>query len=140
MGKQIKKTNIAPLKRLGQNFLMDKPAIRKIINSAGLQGSDAVLEIGPGMGALTKIIAEKARRVIAVEKDSRMIEILKEKLKDYKNVEIVRGDILKITNYKLQIKFRMTKRQISKSLLICPSILLRQLLENSWKTTTRPKK
>jgi len=136
LGKQIKKTNIAPLKRLGQNFLMDKPAIRKIINSAGLQGSDAVLEIGPGMGALTKIIAEKARRVIAVEKDSRMIEILKEKLKDYKNVEIVRGDILKITNYKLQITNKIPNDQTPNFKIVAnlpfyiTSPVIRKFLEN----------
>ena len=88
--------NIKPLKRLGQNFLVNKGVVRKIIQTANLQPKDIVLEIGPGLGALTKKLAKRAGKVIAVEKDPRMCEILQENLKDFKNVEIVRGDILKL--------------------------------------------
>jgi len=96
--KALKKINIAPLKRLGQNFLVDKTAIRKILRSADLQIGDVVLEIGPGAGALTKIIGGKVEKVIAVEKDPRMVKILEENLRDCKNIEIIQEDILKISN------------------------------------------
>ncbi len=99
----IKKYQIRPLKRLGQNFLIDKGAIKKIIRAANLGPKDIVLEIGPGLGALTQELAKKAKRVIAVEKDRRMVEILKETLKDFKNIEIIQGDILKIFNSQFSI-------------------------------------
>jgi len=115
--------SVAPIKRLGQNFLVDKTAIRKIINSADLQGGDAVLEIGPGAGALTKIIGRKAKKAIAIEKDARMVEILKKKLVNYENVKIIEGDILKIIfqfpeNYKIiaNLPFYITSPVIRKFL------------------------
>ena len=88
--------NIKPLKRLGQNFLVDKGIVREIISAAEIKPGDIVLEIGPGLGALTKKLAKRAGKVIAVEKDPRMCEILQENLKDFKNIEIVQGDILKL--------------------------------------------
>jgi len=94
----LKKHNLHPLKRLGQNFLIDKKVLRKIIETAQLGPDDIVLEIGPGIGNLTQELAKKAEKVIAVEKDPKMIEILKETLKDCKNVKIIQGDILKIKN------------------------------------------
>ena len=99
---------IKPSKRLGQNFLIDKNVVKKIIKAAELHSKDIVLEIGPGIGALTKEIAKKTGKVIAVEKDQRMVEILKKTLKDFKNIEIINQDILKfqITNYKLQINLK----------------------------------
>lgn len=87
---------IKPIKQLGQNFLIDKQIIKKVIRTANLQSRDIVLEIGPGTGALTQEIAKTAKRVIAVEKDPNMCEILKQSLKDFKNVKIVNQDILKV--------------------------------------------
>lgn len=92
---------IKPIKRLGQNFLIDKQVIKKIIRAANLQSKDIVLEIGPGTGTLTQEIAKTAKKVIAVEKDPRMIEVLKESLKDFKNVKSINQDILKFDSYKL---------------------------------------
>src|SRR3989344_8004148 len=105
---------IRPSKGLGQNFLIDKSAVRKIIEAADLQPDDTVLEIGPGLGVLTQELAKKAKRVIAAEKDRNMVEILKETLKDYKNVEIVQGDILKIFNFQFSIfnKFSISDYKI----------------------------
>ncbi len=91
----LKKYQIRPSKRLGQNFLIDKSVIKKIIKAANLQPKDVVLEIGPGIGSLTQGLAQKSKKVIAVEKDPKMCEILKETLKDFKNVRIIQGDILK---------------------------------------------
>jgi len=90
---------------MGQNFLIDMEAIKKVIESAQLSKNDIVLEIGPGIGNLTMELAKKAEKVIAIEKDSKMCEILKDLLegRNVKNVEIVNEDILKLdTKYKIQ--------------------------------------
>jgi len=93
----LRKYHLHPSKKMGQNFLIDEEVIKKVIESAQLSKNDIVLEIGPGLGVLTQELAKKAKRVIAIEKDPRMREILKETLKDFKNVEIIQGDILKIS-------------------------------------------
>jgi 16S rRNA (adenine1518-N6/adenine1519-N6)-dimethyltransferase len=96
---------ISTKKSLGQNFLINKGVLNKIINAAELNNSDVVLEVGPGTGILTEKLAEKADKVIAVEKDCRLIEFLKNKFSTKSaeinnrhiaaKVEIVEGDILK---------------------------------------------
>ena len=93
--KLLKSYGRRPIKWLGQNFLIDKRVLKKIAASSQLSPQDIVLEIGPGIGTLTQELAKKAKKVIAVEKDRTMIEILKETLKDFENVEIVQGDILR---------------------------------------------
>lgn len=98
----LKKYQGRPLKRLGQNFLIDKRVIKKLIRAVELQPKDIILEIGPGIGTLTIELAKKVKKVVAIEKDLKMVEILKETLKDYENVEIVKGDILKTQNSKLK--------------------------------------
>jgi len=90
----FKKYRFLPLKRLGQNFLIDKRVLKKIIEAAELSENDIVLEIGPGIGNLTQELAKKVKKIIAIEKDRKMIEILKETLKNFKNVEIINQDIL----------------------------------------------
>jgi len=94
----LKQHRIFPSRRLGQNFLINKLILLKIIKAAGLQPNDVILEIGSGIGNLTQEIAKRVKKVVAVEKDLKMIEVLKEALKDYSNVEIIQGDILKISN------------------------------------------
>ena len=97
----IMRYKIKPIKRLGQNLLIDKQVIKKVIRTANLHSKDIVLEIGPGTGVLTQEIVKTAKKVITVEKDPRMIEILKENLKGFENTEIISQDILKFNNYKL---------------------------------------
>src|SRR3989338_3347912 len=87
--------NIKPKKSLGQNFLINAGILEKIVSAAELNLNDTVLEIGPGTGNLTKLLSEKAGRVIAIEKDRRLIEELQEKFKNT-NVEIIEGDVLKL--------------------------------------------
>lgn len=94
---------IKPVKRLGQNFLIDKQVIKKVIRAANLHSKDIVLEIGPGTGALTQETAKTAKKVIAVEKDPNMCEILKQALRDFKNIKIIQADILKILNSKFLV-------------------------------------
>lgn len=83
---------IKPKKSLGQNFLINAGILEKIVSAAELSLDDIVLEIGPGTGNLTKLLSEKAGRVIAIEKDHRLIEDLKTKFPDTK---IVEEDVLK---------------------------------------------
>lgn len=94
----LQKHDIRPSKRLGQNFLIDKQVLQKILKAAGLEKNDIVLEIGPGIGTLTKELAKRTKQVIAVEKDKKMVEILKELLEcwNVRNVKVVEADILKI--------------------------------------------
>jgi 16S rRNA (adenine1518-N6/adenine1519-N6)-dimethyltransferase len=99
----LKKCRVRPSKRLGQNFLIDKRVVKKLIEAAGFKPENIVLEIGPGIGTLTQELAKKVKKVIAVEKDLKMVEILKETLKGYENVEIVKGDILKISSFQFPI-------------------------------------
>lgn len=83
-------------KSLGQNFLTDKNILQKIVTAAEVSEEDVVLEVGPGAGALTQALAEKAFQVMAVELDQTLLPILKETLQDYPNVVVVQGDILKL--------------------------------------------
>jgi len=90
------KHNAKPSRGLGQNFLIDNRVLEKIISAAKLTLHDTVLEVGPGIGTLTAELAKTAGKVVAVEKDARMVEILKETVAGYKNVEVIHADILKL--------------------------------------------
>ena len=94
----LKKYQIRPSKGLGQNFLIDRGVVKKVVQAAELTQKEIVLEIGPGLGTLTIELAKKAKGVISVEKDSKMIEILRETLKDFKNIEVIQEDIRKINS------------------------------------------
>ncbi len=83
-------------KDLGQHFLADKRAIERQIQAAALTRRDVVLEIGPGIGTLTKRIAEKAKKVVAVEADARLCRVLPEIMSAYSNFELIHGDALKV--------------------------------------------
>ncbi|MFA5348868.1 MAG: 16S rRNA (adenine(1518)-N(6)/adenine(1519)-N(6))-dimethyltransferase RsmA [Candidatus Paceibacterota bacterium] len=92
----LKKYGIRLTKGLGQNFLINRNIILKLIRLSGIDKSDAVLEIGPGIGVLTQELAKNSDFVIAVEKDRVLSEICKENLKDFNNVIVFNEDILKI--------------------------------------------
>jgi len=85
-----------PVRRLGQNFLVDRAARDLIISSSNLHRSDVVLEVGPGRGFLTEALLSEAGKVIAVEKDSRLVTILRHKHGRNRRLRIIQGDILKI--------------------------------------------
>lgn len=88
--------NARPSKSLGQNFITDKRVIERIVSGAEITSGDEVLEIGPGLGALTFALARKAARVVAVEKDARLAERLRTLLPEWPNVELVCGDALDV--------------------------------------------
>ena len=82
-------------KSLGQNFLTDINVLKKIVAAAEVSEADDVIEIGPGIGALTEQLAKSAHQVLALEIDDRLLPVLKETLAPYPNVEVIHQDILK---------------------------------------------
>lgn len=107
----MKKYGITANKKLGQNFLIEDNVIEKIVESSSLTSEDLVIEIGPGLGTLTKELLEKAGKVICIELDNRMISILKDRFFMYKNFEIINEDVLKVDLNKL-IRENKEKDQI----------------------------
>jgi 16S rRNA (adenine1518-N6/adenine1519-N6)-dimethyltransferase len=97
MRQLLREFGLRPKKSLGQNWLVDESALSRIAVAAELTRQDIVLEIGPGLGALTRHLAERAGRVIAVELDATLIPPLSRSLADYANVTIVQGDILQFS-------------------------------------------
>ena len=89
------KYGVRPSKSLGQNFIRDMSVIERIVDGAGIEPDDMVIEIGPGLGVLTSALASRAAFVTAVEIDGRLIPVLEETLKDYGNVRVINRDILK---------------------------------------------
>jgi len=92
----IQKYGFTFQKKYGQNFLIDKSILDKIIDSAGITKDDCVLEIGPGIGTMTQRLCEAAGKVVAVEIDDKLIPILADTLQMYDNVEVIHNDILKV--------------------------------------------
>ncbi|MEW5869679.1 MAG: 16S rRNA (adenine(1518)-N(6)/adenine(1519)-N(6))-dimethyltransferase RsmA [Chloroflexota bacterium] len=90
----LRRYGLRPDKRLGQNFLIDQAALQAVTAAAAIQPGDSVLEIGPGLGSLTRCLAAQASRVVAVELDGDLLPPLREALQPFDNVEIIQGDIL----------------------------------------------
>lgn len=90
-----------PKKHLGQNFLYDPSILKRIIDVSGISSNDLVVEIGPGPGRLTRLLAESAERVIGIELDRGLYERLKEEVAEYGNIELIHGDALKYDYEKL---------------------------------------
>jgi 16S rRNA (adenine1518-N6/adenine1519-N6)-dimethyltransferase len=130
----LRKYRAFPIRRLGQNFLIDKGILKKIIEVAELSEKDIVLEIGPGIGNLTIEIAKKAKKVIAIEKDKRMVEILGERLKEERieNVEIVNEDVLKfLPSFKPKKDYKVVAN--------IPYYLTSRLIRNLLEAKRKPK-
>ncbi|CAM3094020.1 16S rRNA (adenine(1518)-N(6)/adenine(1519)-N(6))-dimethyltransferase RsmA [Leuconostoc rapi] len=83
-------------KKFGQNFLTDLTVLHGIVDTAGITDQDYVIEIGPGIGALTEQLARVAKKVVAFEIDTQMVNVLSETLQPYDNVKVINGDILDI--------------------------------------------
>lgn len=98
----LTKYGTKPSKGMGQNFLINRQILKKIIETGEIKPKDIVLEIGPGIGTLTQELAKNAKKIIAVEKDEKMCEILKKTLSDFENIEIIHGDILKFENLEIE--------------------------------------
>lgn len=92
----MKKYNISANKDLGQNFLIDDNVIENIVESAEINKKDFVIEIGPGLGTLTSRLVEKAGKVIAIELDKKMLQILNDRFALYDNFSLINEDVLKV--------------------------------------------
>lgn len=97
----MKKYNIRANKSLGQNFLINNEVVENIVNSSDISKEDMVIEIGPGLGTLTKYLLEKAGKVLCVELDTKMIKILQDRFSLYDNFELINKDILKVNLNKI---------------------------------------
>jgi 16S rRNA (adenine1518-N6/adenine1519-N6)-dimethyltransferase len=97
----LKRYGLKPSKGLGQNFLADPAALRKVMDAAEVLPGDTVLEVGPGLGSLTRLLAAEAARVVAVELDARMVDALEDLLQPFENIELVHADILEVDLGKL---------------------------------------
>ena len=91
----LREHNLRPKKSLGQNWLVSESALARITAAAQLSRQDTVLEVGPGLGSLTRHLAESAGRVLAVELDAALVPLLRLSVADYANVTIVQDDILR---------------------------------------------
>lgn len=90
----LQRHQLQPKKSLGQNFLFDENVLRRIVEAAAITSADPILEIGPGLGSLTRLLATAGGKVVAVELDDNLLPILREQLADAANVTLVQGDIL----------------------------------------------
>ncbi|MBI1801511.1 MAG: 16S rRNA (adenine(1518)-N(6)/adenine(1519)-N(6))-dimethyltransferase RsmA [Chloroflexi bacterium] len=92
----LEKRGLRPKKSLGQNFLIAADVLQAIAQAADIQPDEVVVEVGPGVGTLTRWLALAARRVVAVEVDANMVAILRETLAAFENVTLIHADILKL--------------------------------------------
>lgn len=124
----LKRHSLRAHKGLGQNFLQDAEALEKIVSAAEIQRTDTVLEIGPGLGSLTRYLAVSAKEVVAVELDENLLPPLKAVLAPYQNVRLIHGDILKLSPNDL-----ITERDyivVANIPYYITSAVIRHLLEN----------
>jgi 16S rRNA (adenine1518-N6/adenine1519-N6)-dimethyltransferase len=91
----LRRYKFLPKKRFGQNFLIDSELLQKLPDYASLSDPDIVLEVGAGLGFLTRLLAKKCRKVVAVEVDKHLVKILRKCLHDLQNVELIEGDVLR---------------------------------------------
>jgi 16S rRNA (adenine1518-N6/adenine1519-N6)-dimethyltransferase len=123
----LREFNLRPKKSLGQNWLVDESALARIAAAAQLCRQDTVLEIGPGLGSLTRHLAESAGRVVAVELDAALIPPLRRVLAGYSNVSIVQGDILQYLPESLELSERY--KVVANLPYYITSAVIRHLLE-----------
>lgn len=97
----MNKYHIKANKSLGQNFLIDENVVNNIVEGSNISKDDLVIEIGPGLGTLTKYLLEKAGKVVSIELDKKMLTILNDRFKLYDNFELLHSDILKVNLVKL---------------------------------------
>ncbi|MGQ9626577.1 MAG: 16S rRNA (adenine(1518)-N(6)/adenine(1519)-N(6))-dimethyltransferase RsmA [Anaerolineae bacterium] len=124
----LREFDLHPRKKLGQNFLLAEGILRKILAAAEVGPEDTVLEVGAGPGTLTRLLAERAGRVVAIELDSGLAKVLAHTLRAYHNVEIVEGDILALEPARL-VAPAATYKVVANLPYYITSAALRHLLE-----------
>ena len=106
----MKKYNIKAVKSLGQNFLINEEVVNKIVECSEIEKDDLIIEIGPGLGTLTKELLERAGKVICIELDEKMIQILQDRFALYDNFELINNDVLKVNLQEVIKKEKETGR------------------------------
>lgn len=114
----LRNNRIAPNKLLGQNFMIDSAVFESMGEYASLGKKDVVLDVGAGLGFLTRFLAERCRSVLAVEIDPRLASILSERLQDLSNVELIEGSVLKVQVPSFNKMVSIPPYQISSRLLL----------------------
>lgn len=92
----LKKYNLRAKKGYGQNFLVDENVLKKIVSTANITKEDGVIEIGPGIGALTEVLLQKSKKVLAYEIDNYLVDVLNDVLSEYDNLKIINKDFLEV--------------------------------------------
>jgi len=129
----MKKYGFKFSKGLGQNFIIDENIVEKILNGADISENDFILEVGPGIGVMTKAMAERAKKVVSVEIDSTLIPVLEETLAESNNVKIINEDILKLDiNKVIEEEFNGVAPKVIANLpyYVTTPIIMRFLEEN----------
>lgn len=124
----LKQYNLKANRKLGQNFLINQDIIEEIVNNSKISSEDVVIEIGPGLGALTKELLKKSKKVIAIELDKNMVDILKNRFPNT-NIEIIHEDILKINLKELISSYDKVKVVANLPYYITTPIIMRLLEE-----------
>lgn len=134
----MNKYNIVANKGYGQNFLIDEYTVNNIVKEAGVCKDDLIIEIGPGLGTLTSLLLNNAGKVICVELDSKMINVLNDRFSLYENFELINNDILKVNLNELLEKnsnFKNVKVVANLPYYITTPIIMK-LLEDKLKLTS----
>lgn len=125
----LKKYGLRANKKLGQNFLINEEIINQIIEKADVNKNDTIIEIGPGLGSLTAKLLENANKVIAIELDSNMSNILKERFCLYDNFELIEKDVLKVDLNEIVEKYDSVKVVANLPYYITTPIIMKLLEE-----------
>lgn len=127
----LKRFNFTPKKSLGQNFLFDEAILGRIVDAGEVTRDDLVLEIGPGVGSLTRRLAVAAAQVVAVELDQRLLPILAYTLADHPNAQIIHGDILEVDLAQILQPYQSFKsyKVVANIPYYLTSAIIRRLLE-----------
>lgn len=133
----VKKYGFKFTKSLGQNFLVDDTVLDDIVNAADVNADDFIIEIGPGVGTLTKRLLDIAKKVCAVELDSKLIPILEEELKKFENFELIHKDALKVAYNELTSEEKSVKVVANLPYYVTTPIISKFLTEDvNFKTLT----
>jgi len=127
----LKRYDLRAHKGLGQNFLQDPLALETIVSAAEIQWADTVLEIGPGLGSLTRYLAVSAKEVVAVELDEKLLPPLQAVLSSYQNIRLIHGDILKLSPKDLNLESKYIV--VANIPYYITSAVIRHLLESESK-------
>lgn len=118
----LKKLDLRPARSLGQNFLTDEGILRRIGQAAEVGTNDVILEVGPGLGSLTSVLAENAGCVVAVEIDKRLIPVIQSNLIGYRNVFLINDDILKLDVHKALMPYMINEDGTQRKLKIVANL------------------